>query len=444
MRRWVALSCLAVSAVIHGLIALMLVFCVDVHLPSPLSDRFLCTMELYSAAPVAKKASHQLEQQASPPLQEHVIAKVERSVAPIPKAPAPVKQAVKAKSRPAPSPSVARAKAVVHAQSPPASVSPARRISPRISGKKPESKDLPGVYKDTSGVIHVGGMCGMAGFADTFSLDMCGADVFTDEEYWGHYDMGKGRVVSILSGAKGSGDFLFYDSKTRLYRKLKRRSRMIFLYGPSSSKFEPVQGVLTILPKKDRYHNELIRNPAQLMWMVEGHPMRYGTRLFTKSTSSTLDVHGVSLFIESLVCPKRSPKATILFVDSLHAGRSAFGKALASLLAIRGIQLVRYDPRCCGKSSYCSGQITLEQLQRDFQAVYASLPSSSPCGVWLHGSASSLFSPSFSTDFLICSGCSALPAHPVDCPAKLFRAPAGIPPALTLSQCAYDWLEKVF
>ncbi|NJB68742.1 hypothetical protein GGQ74_002415 [Desulfobaculum xiamenense] len=232
-----------------------------------------------------------------------------------------------------------------------------------------EAKPLPGVFRDEEGTVHVGGLRGFAGFADTFALERCGADTFVPEDYFGHYRMGGERFVSIIDGRAGFGKFLLYDSKTGLFRALRRDAEMVFAYGPHFAAEEPVEGVVTILPKKDRYHNEYIRKPAQLMWMPEHPPMEYGTRIDFDERPVTFESDGVRLAGVVVRRPDVEAHSAVVLLTCRDCVAREVTLSMARVLSLRGVVVLVYDGRGCGESGIVSGPLGMRERVDDARAA---------------------------------------------------------------------------
>ncbi|WP_461208380.1 dienelactone hydrolase family protein [Desulfocurvus sp. DL9XJH121] len=200
------------------------------------------------------------------------------------------------------------------------------------------------------GSIRVAGTHGFATFADTFGLDMCGADTFAPEEYFGHYRVGAEQFVSVIDGLKEHVGFLFYDSRTGLFRRLTRVSGMIFTYGPGFSRASPVAGSVTVLPKKDRYNNEHIAKPNQLIWLPEDPPMRYGTLIRFQEREVRFESDGLELPGTLVIRPegRDAPGVVLAFCSGCVPRERIMGFARA--LALRGLAVLAYDARPCARA----------------------------------------------------------------------------------------------
>lgn len=294
-----------------------------------------------------------------------------RRPAPTTKPPAP------AKAQPAQPTSVSKPTASFQTPPPPSKPGDAKSISPRgkdfgplletanwvadNATQRPRPEELPTTAKTEKGV-RVVGLHGFAAFADTFSLEMAGADSFTDEEYWGHYRLGPGRFASIMGGGPDVGEgFLFYDSGTGLFRRLDRRSKMIFSYGPAFDKQRPAVGSVTILPKKDRYHNEHIRKPAQLIWLPDSPPMQYGTRVdfMVRSVPVTTGERQLdgSLIALNVQGPPRP--GIVLVTQARDASRQAC-RPMAEALSLRGWAVLVFS---------CTGEVRPEDVNAALDAL---------------------------------------------------------------------------
>lgn len=237
-------------------------------------------------------------------------------------------------------------------------------------------EELPTTAETEKG-IRVAGLHGFAAFADTFSLERAGADVFVAEEYWGHYRIGPGRFASVMGGGDpGKEDFLFYDSKTGLYRKLYRQAEMIFRYGPSFDEHEPPIGSVTILPKKDRYQNEYIRKPAQLIWLPEDPPMQYGTRLDLVMRELRLNESGDKAVLV-LAELEGSPRPGIVLVLRDNGAKVEDSLGMAQAFSLRGWGILVLDVPENVTAETVNTALELLKAQPEVDA--------SRCGVWGHG-----------------------------------------------------------
>ena len=196
--------------------------------------------------------------------------------------------------------------------------------------------------------IHVAGTHGFATFADTFSLDMCGADTFTPEDYFGHYRVGPRRFVSVIDGREEHGGFLFYDSESGMFRRLHQVSKVIFTYGPSFSVDEPVAGSVTILPHKDRYDDINASKPNQIIWLPSEPPMRYGELIRFEEREVIIESGGVELPGTLIMRPEGHdvPGVVLTFCTGCVPHDKVRGFARA--LALHGVAVLAYDVRTCG------------------------------------------------------------------------------------------------
>lgn len=196
---------------------------------------------------------------------------------------------------------------------------------------------------------YVTGLHGFAAFADTFALDACGADTYVPEDYFGHYAVGRDRVVSVIDGREAHGAFVLYDSASGLHRKLARRGEMVFTYGPAFDQAEPVEGSVTILPKKDRYGDKLILTPAQLVWLPERPPMQYGTRVVFEQVEVAVDAPGASLAGTLVRLPGGGPAPGVVLVHCADcAGRERM-LGFAQALALHGLAVLACEGRGCAQ-----------------------------------------------------------------------------------------------
>ncbi|WP_459901162.1 alpha/beta hydrolase family protein [Desulfobaculum senezii] len=261
---------------------------------------------------------------------------------------------------------------------------------PKPAPSQPAPDDgpaMPGAYTDEDGTVHVGGLRGFAGFAQTFALERCGADTFVPGDYFGHYHMGGERFVSIIDGRDAFDAFLFYDSQTGLFKALRRDGEMVFAYGADFLPEEPVEGVVTILPKKDRYNNPLIKKPAQLMWMPPDPPMEYGTRITFTEEPITITNEGVRLQGTIVRRPDVPIRAAFVLVHCEHCTPQESALSMARLLALRGCAVLVYDGRGCGGSDVVTGPLTRAHQVSDALAAHSALRaamelSESRVGLW--------------------------------------------------------------
>lgn len=247
---------------------------------------------------------------------------------------------------------------------------------PQSAHSQPAPDDgsaMPGAYTDEEGTVHVGGLRGFAGFAQTFALERCGADTFVPGDYFGHYHMGGERFVSIIDGRDAFDAFLFYDSQTGLFKALRRDGEMVFAYGADFLPEEPVEGVVTILPKKDRYNNPLIKKPAQLMWMPPNPPMEYGTRITFVEEPITITNKGVRLQGTIVRRPDVPIRAAFVLVHCEHCTPQESALSMARLLALRGCAVLVYDGRGCGGSDVVTGPLTRTHQVSDALAAHSAL-----------------------------------------------------------------------
>lgn len=278
------------------------------------------------------------------------------------------------------------------------------------------------VEKD--GTIHVAGTHGFATFADTFNLERCGADTFTPEDFYGHYRVGSKRFVSVIDGGQDFDGFLFYDSQTGMFRKLKQVSSMIFTYGPSYGKTSPVAGSVTILPKKDRYQNKYIKKPNQLIWLPETPPMRYGTMIEFTETEVDFDSGGTMLKGTLITRPEgdRQPGVVLTFCTGCIQRAQALG--FAQSLALHGLAVFIYDARTCGGLP-AEGEAGLRLLAGDALAAVRAMrtrPEVDPERVGLWGKdngaqvALAASSMGLEADFLVLTYAPAGPVNKVPLP----------------------------
>lgn len=211
----------------------------------------------------------------------------------------------------------------------------------------PRPEDLPTAVQG-DGTVHVAGTHGFATFADTFSLDMCGADTFTPEDYFGHYRVGDRRFVSVIDGRDEHGGFLFYDSETGMFRRLHRVSQMIFTYGPSFSAEEPVAGSVTILPHKDRYDDVNVAKPNQLIWLPEDPPMRYGELVRFEERDVRIESGDIELAGTLTMRPEGYSVPGVVLVFCTGCVPRDKVKGFARALALQGLAVLAYDVRTCG------------------------------------------------------------------------------------------------
>lgn len=195
---------------------------------------------------------------------------------------------------------------------------------------------------------YVTGLHGFAAFADTFALDACGADTYVPEDYFGHYAVGRDRVVSVIDGREAYDAFLFYDARTGLHRKLTRRGEMIFTYGPAFDQAEPVVGSVTILPKKDRYEDKRILLPAQLVWLPDVPPMQYGTRVEFTRAGVAVEAPGGELAGTLVLVPEREPVPGVVLLHCADCAGPERMLGFAQALALHGLAVLVYEGRGCG------------------------------------------------------------------------------------------------
>ncbi|WP_126379000.1 alpha/beta hydrolase family protein [Desulfovibrio ferrophilus] len=287
----------------------------------------------------------------------------------------------------------------------------------------PRPEDLP-VAVEKDGTVYVAGTHGFATFADTFNLERCGADTFEPEDFFGHYRVGSRRFVSVIDGLDKFGGFLFYDSQTGMFRKLKQVSNMIFTYGPSFSREGPVAGSVTILPKKDRYQNKYIKKPNQLIWLPEDPPMRYGTLIEFAETELNFDSAGTTLTGTLITRPEggRVPGVVLTFCTGCIRRDQARGFAQA--LALHGLAVLIYDVRTC-VGPPAQGEAGLRVLGEDALAAVRALrsrPEVDPDRVGLWGKdngaqvALAAASMGVEADFLVLTYAQAGPVNKVSLP----------------------------
>jgi dienelactone hydrolase len=196
--------------------------------------------------------------------------------------------------------------------------------------------------------IHVAGTHGFATFADTFGLDMCGADTFTPEDYFGHYRVGRRRFVSVIDGREEHGGFLFYDSESGMFRRLHRVSKVIFTYGPSFSADEPVAGSVTILPHKDRYDDINASKPNQIIWLPSEPPMRYGELIRFEEREVNIESGGVELPGTLIMRPEGHDVPGVVLTFCTGCVPHDKMRGFAEALALHGLAVLAYDVRTCG------------------------------------------------------------------------------------------------
>lgn len=270
-------------------------------------------------------------------------------------------------------------------------------------------------------ITHVAGLHGFAAFADTFALEAAGADTYVPEDYFGHYAVGRDRVVSIVDGRQEHDAFVIYDSRSGLHRKLARQGEMIFTYGPSFATSVPVEGSVTILPKKDRYGDKLILTPAQLVWLPAQPPMQYGTRMVFTQAEVVVEAAGVQLAGTLVLVPGRGPAPGVVLLHG--AGCEPRGRMLgfAQALALHGLAVLVYDGRGCGEAG--PGAALPAQQARDALAALRTLRSQpgvdgARAGLWGQGGgvgpAVLAASGSAAPDFLVLAH---LPPEPGQAPA---------------------------
>jgi len=354
---------------------------------------------------------------------------------PTPAPPAPAasqpEAAPAARSAPAPPPSGA-AGAAPKAISP--RMDPDKGLLEQMDENAPDPvrpESLPtAVEKD--GTIHVAGTHGFATFADTFNLDRCGADTFTPEDYYGHYRVGSRRFVSVIAAGGEEGGFLFYDSQSGMFRRLTRVSNMIFTYGPSFGAAKPVDGSVTILPKKDRYQDKHIKKPNQLIWLPEDPPMRYGTMIEFAESEVRFTSGGTILEGTLVTRPEgeRVPGVVLAFCTGCVPREKARGFAQA--LALHGLAVLVYDVRACA-GELPPGEAGLRALAEDALAAVRALkarPEVDPGRVGLWGKdngaqvALAAASMGVEADFLVLTYAQAGPTGQV--PLPLPPRPAGV------------------
>jgi hypothetical protein len=303
-----------------------------------------------------------------------------RPVAPAPAAPAP---AAPSRARAAPAPAAPAPAAAPHA--PPAALhrprpasasaaapppgpeapAPPRRLRRRagvsLAAPRPRRARPTGLREEdptralaqasavqSGDTTHVAGLHGFAAFADTFALDACGADTYVPEDYFGHYAVGRDRVVSVIDGREAYDAFLFYDARTGLHRKLTRRGEMIFTYGPAFDQAEPVVGSVTILPKKDRYEDKRILLPAQLVWLPDVPPMQYGTRVEFTRAGVAVEAPGGELAGTLVLVPEREPVPGVVLLHCADCAGPERMLGFAQALALHGLAVLVYEGRGCG------------------------------------------------------------------------------------------------
>lgn len=357
--------------------------------------------------------------------------------APAPAAPAPVAAAAAPPAAPQP-PAPASAPAAAPPPGPEAPAPPAPPaaavpefpwLRPAPAGPAPpdsREEDPTRALAQASAVqsgdtTHVAGLHGFAAFADTFALDAAGADIYVPEDYFGHYAVGRDRVVSIVDGRQEHDAFVLYDSRSGLHRKLARQGEMIFTYGPSFAAAAPVEGSVTILPKKDRYGDKLILTPAQLVWLPAQPPMQYGTRVVFTQAEVAVEAAGAQLAGTLVLVPGRGPVPGVVLLHG--AGCEPRGRMLgfAQALALHGLAVLVYDGRGCEEGG--PGAAPPAQQARDALAALATLRSQpgvdgARAGLWGQGGgvgpAVLAASGSAAPDFLVLAH---LPPEPGQAPA---------------------------
>lgn len=296
-----------------------------------------------------------------------------------PKVPAPGPRVRAAPPQPPVSPSAAApVSATESAESAPVAAS--RTVFPRMdpnvgllkqvqamNATAAPAENLP-VAVERDGGIRVTGTYGFATFADTFGLDQCGADTFEPEDYFGHYRVGAEGFASVIDGREEFGSFLFYDSRNGMLRRLTRVSKMIFTYGPSFSAAEPVVGSVTILPKKDRYEDENVKKPNQLIWLPDVPPMRYGTMVEFARREVRIPCDGGDLPGTLILRPegRDAPGVVLAFCTGCVPRAEALGFARA--LALHGLAVLVYDARPC-REEIPGGEQGLRMLAEDARAA---------------------------------------------------------------------------
>lgn len=214
--------------------------------------------------------------------------------------------------------------------------------------------DLPGVVVTDQGV-RVGGLHGFAGMADTFALEQIGADVFTEEEYSGHYRTRDGRCIDLVD-ARQSEDMLILHlpglgQEKGLARGLTRYGKMIYTHGPGLRAFSPVDGTIYLLPKKARYNDENIDVPNQLMWMPDAPPMRYAEKVAISERALVFESGGTTLtgilaWTRQGGWTGRGPGPAAVLALAGCPPPSAL-LALARRYALHGLTVLAFAPRGC-------------------------------------------------------------------------------------------------
>ena len=208
--------------------------------------------------------------------------------------------------------------------------------------------DLPGVVVSDKDV-RVGGLYGFAGMADTFALEQVGADVFTEEEYTGHYRTRDGRHIDVVDARQSEGMLILHrpadGNETGLARGLHRYGKMIYTYGPTLRGADPVEGSIYLLPKKARYNDENIDVPNQLIWMPSTPPMRYAEKMAIGMRDVSLESQGATL-TGVVAWMGREPAPAAVLAMAGCPPPSAL-RALARRHAIHGLTVLAFAPRGC-------------------------------------------------------------------------------------------------
>lgn len=382
--RFLTIICWIVSLLLHCAVGVVGIWVLQTEVPLRLLDRDIYEVELVALAPPQQESQQPVKvaspatATAKPSPQKSVSASAPPKPAPAPQvkhSPAPPPVSPKRPPRTSPLPQSAATASQSVTPPTPISSRPSKRPqdTPPESPPAPEEPELPGAYTDEEGTIHVGGLYGFAGFADTFALEQCGADTFTPDDYFGHYHMGGPRFVSIIDGRESFGRFLFYDSKSGMFRALRRDANMVFAYGYGFEPEEPVEGVVTILPKKDRYNDPLIKKPAQLMWMPDTPPMEYGTRISFDEKAVSFMSGDVRLTGVVVTRPRIAITAAVVLIHCEHCQPQKNALAMARILSLHGISVLVYDGRGCGESDVVTGPLTFGHQVADAAAAYAFL-----------------------------------------------------------------------